>query len=221
LLPGARVSPLHIETLAFPESELLKWKQGDYEMLVQSQASPFIKQILVEKLRRRSRRSRRFFGEAFVAASVQHEKGWYGSFKWLTSRTEGRDGHAFGYAGQYRAALRDHFPSALELPLKAAALCELLEGKKPVPPDLWLIVNGEHRFIEVKLPGDRIRDTQIAGLALIASCLSTDSDVSAWVFNLHPQDGPANAIPAGVEEMYQKFCRVCKRPNAFAAVGVP
>jgi len=54
-------------------------------------------------------------------------------------------------------------------------LCPLLAGKRPMPPDLWLVVDGVHRFIEVKLPGDNLRPEQIAGLALIAACLRGDT----------------------------------------------
>ena len=38
-------------------------------------------------------------------------------------------------------------------------------------PDFWLLANGEHRFIEVKLPGDCLRAPQYAGLVLLAAHL--------------------------------------------------
>jgi hypothetical protein len=204
------VKPLQVQPLAFPESELLRWKKGNYEILARSRASSFLKQILDEKARNRSRPGRRFFGEAFVATRVDHEEGWYGSFKWLTSLSPKRGS---AYAKEYRAALKDAFPSVSDLPSRALALCDPLEGKKPVPPDLWLIVNGEHQFIEVKLPGDDIRSTQIAGLALIATCLSRRSDVSVWLYNLYPEGGRPDAVPESVQAMYSKFCGICRRPN--------
>lgn len=121
-----RVPPLEIETLAFPESELLRWKQGDYRMLLDSQASLFLKSILVEKARNRSRPSRRFFGEAYVASQVRHKRGWYGSFKWLTTSTPTSGSH---YASEFRAALNRAFPSVSSLPAKAVGLRQPLDGK--------------------------------------------------------------------------------------------
>ena len=62
-------------------------------------------------------------------------------------------------------------------------------GEKPSPPDLWLIDGaGNHRFIEVKLPGDTVRDCQLAGLAVIASSLPSrpGMKVNVEVFDLHP-----------------------------------
>jgi hypothetical protein len=44
-----------------------------------------------------------------------------------------------------------------------ARALEIQTGIKPVPPDLWLIDRqGNHRFIEVKLPGDRLQLSVLA-----------------------------------------------------------
>ncbi len=178
-------------------------------MLAGLPPSSFIRRILEEKVRNRKRIGRRFFGEAFVATNIAHEQGWYGSFKWLTSWPI-RSG---SYAGEYRAALSGTFPFVIDLPTKAFELSRLLEGKNPVPPDLWLVVNGEHRFIEVKMPGDVLRPTQVAGLALIATCLSRKNDVSVWVYNLYPDGGLPDEIPASIQAMYREFCEICGQPN--------
>ena len=51
-------------------------------------------------------------------------------------------------------------------------------------PDLWLVINGEHRFIEVKLPKDELAPRQFAGLALLANCLASEKAVSVMLVNL-------------------------------------
>jgi hypothetical protein len=156
---------------------------------------------------------RRFFGEAFVAAHIGHEAGWYGSFKWLTSLPSSRRSP---FAAEYGAALMEAFPHVAAIHSSALALRRRLEGKEPVPPDLWLCVNGEHRFIEVKLPGDPIKPTQIAGLAAIATCLANRKNkVSVWVYNLHPSSEQPRHLPrrVEVEAQYQRFCAACRRPN--------
>ncbi len=201
---------LRVETLAFPEADLLAWRRGDYALLDQLPPSSFIRRILDERIRNRPP-GRRFFGEAFVAVHVSHRAGWYGSFKWLTSwPPAGRS----PYAAEYRRALSEAFPHVTALQDDALALCPHLAGKRPVPPDLWLCVNGEHRFIEVKLPGDSIRPTQIAGLAAIATCLSNkDQAVSVWVYNLYPSTERPRPIPSRVHTEFQRFCHACRRPS--------
>jgi hypothetical protein len=49
---------------------------------------------------------------------------------------------------------------------------------------LWLIVDGQHHFIEVKLAGDSVKPHQIAGLALLANCLQSERQVIVRVINL-------------------------------------
>ena len=72
-------------------------------------------------------------------------------------------------------------------------------------------MNGEHRFIEVKLPGDPIRSTQIAGLALISARLSSKNGVSVWLYNLYPEGGKPDPIPEKVHAQYKEFYKICSR----------
>lgn len=196
--------------MAFPESILLEWKRGHYEMLSKLPESSFLRQILERKIRNRTHLGRRFFGEALVATSVTHEQGWFGSFKWMSSWPRRSSSK---YGSEYREALMSNFPNVSDLPSKSFALRRLLGGKKPVPPDLWLIVNGENRFIEVKLPGDVLRPTQVAGLALIATCLSARKALSVWLYNLYPEGARPAPIPDGALAMYREFCKICTRAN--------
>lgn len=83
---------LRIEPLAFPKASLLRWEEGQYQMLSRLGASSFVRRIIEEKLGNRHKPGRRFFGEAFVTTHVPHQHSYYGSFKWLTSwpaRTSG------------------------------------------------------------------------------------------------------------------------------------
>ena len=202
---------LHVESLSFPESLLDQWKRGDYSLVRQLPARSFLRRILTEKIRNRSKLGRRFFGETYLATHVKPENGWYGSFKWLSSwpATDGSP-----YATEYRAALKKFFPSVSGISLHGMALREHLEGKKPMPPDLWLVVDGAHRFIEVKLPGDLIRPSQIAGLALIATWLSSSHPVSVWIYNLYSEGGKPKVVPARVDRQFADFCDICKQANA-------
>lgn len=167
---------LDVCRMPFPESALRQWVAGDYGIL--ADVVPGLRQFLSGKARRRSRVSgtTRFFGEAYVAAQIPHTACWYASFKWLTSPIwcsnlqEGDD-----YRDGFRQSLASSFGSERLLELQQAArdLTANLGGAKPVAPDLWLTTtSGEQRFLEVKrLPGDTVKRTQLAGLALIAKHL--------------------------------------------------
>lgn len=176
---------LHIYTLDFQESELQRWKSrepGSRDFLVGSIASSFIRDIVQTKA---TVRPERFFGEAYVAGVVLHEEGWYCSYHWLTSSAWTNDrenGDVFHR--EFKKNLNHYFPRLSELQPKARALAEQL-GQKPMPPDLWLIVNGEHRFYEVKLPGDTLGKHQAAGLALLAKSLPSERPISVSVVYLH------------------------------------
>ena len=69
--------------MAYPDYLLERWKNGDYSMLTRSNASDYIKEILVHKAN--TRPGRRFFGEAYIASRIDMVQGWYNSFKWLTA----------------------------------------------------------------------------------------------------------------------------------------
>ena len=111
---------LSIETLTFREAERDQWTRGNRKMLTTSGASPFLKQVLVEKARVRPNR---FFGEAFVASHVSHDEGYYCSFKWLTSATwTDRARPPSASAAEFKQALRTHFPRLTELQARARTL---------------------------------------------------------------------------------------------------
>jgi hypothetical protein len=87
-------------------------------------------------------------------------------------------------SAEFKRALATHFPRLGELQARAIQLARTLGGRKPVVPDLWLVVNGEHRFIEVKLAKDEVAPHQFAGLALLAKCLLSEKPVSVTLVNL-------------------------------------
>jgi hypothetical protein len=103
-------------------------------------------------------------------------------------------------------------PGLKDLHAKAPAIARVLGVGKAVPPDLWLIVddaNGkrEHLFIEVKLPGDQLSETQVAGLAVIATCLSRDDvPVSVFVADLHGRMDKRRADLTNLE-LFVPFCQ--------------
>ena len=164
-----------------------------------------IKDILKERLRERSRHNQRFFGEAFVATNVPHERGWYSSYKWLTAPKWTGVGALTKKEGEFRKALKASFPSLARLQRAALAMKPHLGGKKPVAPDLWLISGRHHHFIEVKLPRDAPRPTQTAGLALIAKFLRRDAYFTVSIYSLE-QEGKRKAARA--------ICRAAEREAA-------
>ena len=175
------MSELRIETMMFKEADRQHWRRGSNDMLLKSHASAFLKRVLAKKHRVRPKR---FFGEAFVAAHMDHDEGYYCPFKWLTSSTwTGPDGFGARDAAEFKRALAKHFPKLGQLQTAAKTLAEVIGGK-PVAPDLWLVTNGEHRFIEVKLPKDELAPRQFAGLALLANCLPSEKPVSVILVNL-------------------------------------
>jgi len=83
LPPTQRMPRLRVTQLSYDPKLEAKWKNGRYGHLRISRASEFIKKILCKKawIRRSARLragklgDRRFFGEAFVAASISHRNG--------------------------------------------------------------------------------------------------------------------------------------------------
>ena len=176
------MSQLRVETLSFREVHRRRWRSGNSEMLASSSASSFLKRVIGKK---HEVRPKRFFGEAFVAAHMSHDEGYYCPFKWLTSSTWASAADlADADAGEFKRALARHFPRLPELQARALAFSRVLGGRKPTAPDLWLVANGEHRFVEVKLAKDDIAPHQLAGLALLATCLPSDKPVSVVLVNL-------------------------------------
>jgi hypothetical protein len=209
---------LTYQSVRYDPASLRAWQAGRYGWLKQSGASEFIVRILTEKAKRRAAgrirhgrpRDRRFFGEAFVAAqpAFKHRAGWYGSFKWLSNASWchaplrlGR-----GYRGEFLNALHDHVHDLNETQSKQALLRPMLGDRRAVPPDLWLYTGQKHRFIEVKLPGDRVRDAQLAGLALIATCLKTKRPLSVEIVDLVEDNRDAGKLSEAEREMFRSFC---------------
>ena len=189
---------LRNEFMPYPESLLEDWKAGNHSMLMQSNASDYIKNILTTKAK--IRQGRRFFGEAYIASKIEMKEGWYNSFKWLTA-----DKWLIGesleseFEKPFHEALMKHIGANVLSKLQAKANeffnnhkeKFMHEGKykKPVAPDLWLIdKDGSFRFIESKLPGDTIAAHQIAGLALIGKYLGDAFPVSISIIHLYPED---------------------------------
>jgi hypothetical protein len=167
-----------------------------------------VRRVLRGKARARSRRTPRFFGEAFVAQQATAGETYYASFKWLTnSKFADTEPLADKRQEQCREALHRHFgqPRIEELQRLVDALFrssqKALGKKKPTAPDLWLVDRrGHHRFIEVKLPGDSIAPHQVAGLAAIACVLNRPKTVSVEVVHLDDQDA-----------VFQAFCKSIDR----------
>jgi hypothetical protein len=173
---------LRVETLTFTETEKERWYAGHDDMLLNSPASPFLKRVLTKK---HARRPKKFFGEAFVASHRPHDEGYYSSFKWLTASSwASADDLAATDAAEFKRALATHFPKLAQFQARAAEFARSTGGPKPVAPDLWLVVNGEHQFVEVKLANDRVAEHQLAGLALIAKWLPSDAPLSVILVNL-------------------------------------
>lgn len=184
---------LHERDLTYSVSVFNQWVDGNYSMLTKSNASDYLKAILVHKAKERP--GRRFFGEAFIASRFDMKEGWYSSYKWLTSKkwVMGRNLEP-NFEIPFYDALKKHIGLDLigDIQKHAKALYHKYKQKfmkgdkyrKPVAPDLWLIRNdGKLRFIESKLPGDTISASQIAGLALIKKYVG--SEVS--IIKLYPE----------------------------------
>lgn len=181
---------LEIIRMTYERKLEMAWKQS-CEMLVSSQASNYLKNIISVKASRRCAGTRRFFGEAYVATQVPHCEGYYSSFKWLTnSMFLGNRVFPAGpmqlFQFEFRSALHRHFRDDLEHLQRNAAKVKSRTGIKPAAPDLWLVDEaGNHRFIEVKLPNDEVSLNQIAGLSVIVSSLG-QKNVSVEIFELSP-----------------------------------
>lgn len=186
------------ELMHYPESLLEAWKKGDYSMLTASNASDYIKSILIDKAKVRP--GRRFFGEAYIASRIEMKEGWYNSFKWLTAdKWITGDGLEPEFEKPFYNELMKYIGADALARLQAGAIkfydkykerfMHDEHYKKPVAPDLWLIDSeGRFRFIESKLPGDVIGPHQIAGMALIGKYLGETFPVSISIMHLYPEE---------------------------------
>jgi hypothetical protein len=200
------ISKLQIRHVGFSEVSLGAWKRGDYSLV--KDCPRLLKRVLRKKAR--ARPGRRFFGEAHVAAAERYQERWYGSLKWLTSaKWSGEHAVADQYQTRFREALQRHFPELKKFQKVAAASAHKLRGRRPVGPDLSLTTLDKHRFIEVKLPGDRLGRHQLLGLALIAMFVQSDRPVSVEIVNLF-----SGAKPTASEHLAQDFAAICAQLNA-------
>jgi hypothetical protein len=187
-------------------TSLRGWAKRQRNVLSFPPSSEDFAKFLRRKVRSREARTRRFFGEAFVASKTPHRAVFYASFKWLTNpRFAGSAVLLDPEQERFRAALHKHFTGRIEkLQSVANALAKTcrkdLEGIAPTAPDLWIIdKRGRHRFIEVKLPGDSVAPHQLAGMAAIVSVLSGPQKVSVEVIQLHDE-----------ERMFKDFWRAAR-----------
>jgi hypothetical protein len=198
--------------MAFPTADREAWIRGDYGMLTRSRASSYLRRVLPTKAetRRKRRATHRFFGEAYVAATIEHAAGYYSSAKWLTNPSfllrPAEEGEALNDRMELHKALWEHFGEAQlsELHSRAARMTEAT-GEKPGPPDLWLMDDaGDHHFVEVKLPRDSLRNCQLSGLAVIAASLRSrkGQPVTVEVIHLHPK-----SLETGEVELFQQFLK--------------
>jgi hypothetical protein len=221
--------PLTFTDLFYDPARLAEWKRGDYRLLQGSAAAQVIKDELIARARTRmaGRRQRgkqagdrRFFGEAFVAAKLDHAAGWYSSFKWFTAKrwlAEGGAGTDSSFRSGFSAALQHPFGRNALTRLQEAAeiLRAELDGRIPVAPDLWLSDGASHRFVEAKLPGDRLGDCQLAGFALLATSLDVPARVSLEVVELHPEGtAPKRRHQQAAREQFDAFCSRLRRGSA-------
>ncbi|OQC53592.1 MAG: hypothetical protein BWX55_00986 [Deltaproteobacteria bacterium ADurb.Bin022] len=179
-------------SMYYSEHLLQSWRNGDYSMLMSSDASDYIKKIIAAKTK--IRQGRRFFGEAFIASNIKMRDGWYNSFKWLTDPIWiTGDGLKNEFQRLFHGALLKHIglESLASLQNNVLLYYQEHEGelkhKKPVAPDLWVIEpSGHFIFIEAKLPGDSPKPQQLAGLMLIKKYLKVLVPVTVKIINLLP-----------------------------------
>jgi hypothetical protein len=180
---------IECEIMNYPKPLLEAWEGGDYSFLIESRASDYIKDILVCKAKKRP--GRRFFGEAYIASRIEMKEGWYSSFKWLTSpKWLSGDGLDPLLEAPFFEALMKYLGPKMIFKLQEKARTGRggREGSKPVAPDLWIVgKDGGLRFIESKMPGDRIRPSQVAGLKLIKKYLRMNIPVRVSIIMLRPE----------------------------------
>jgi hypothetical protein len=110
------------------------------------------------------------------------------------------------YEAELKRALGRYVINLEEVQKVARRLKRQLRGRYPVAPDLWLFTGNGHRFIEVKLPKDRVRDTQLAGLAVVAALVRAGHPVSVEVVEL-TLTGESQLVKKEAMATYKKFYR--------------
>jgi hypothetical protein len=178
-----------IEEIPFRSDLIEAWRNRDYSMLLDSDASAYLKSILTFKASRSGiqRGLQRFFGEAFVSSITPMIDGWYNSYQWLRKENWVNGTNLNGVAGEpipfkeifYRDAIVGYIGSEnLRNLQKYSQEHENSTGKYPKAPDLFIIEpNGNFVFMEVKLPGDRFKKQQDDGLSLLKNILGQKAGI--------------------------------------------
>jgi len=160
---------------------------GYYTMLKSSQASKYIKDILIHKAKKRP--GTRFFGEAYISSTFPMRAGWYSSYKWLTA-TKWKTGKNLKnrFERLFYHSLIEYIGEKALSKLQHDAVKYYEKCKiKPVPPDLWLIdKKGNFHFIESKKGNDEIHSGQLEGLALIKKYIKC----SISIIHIYPDNLP-------------------------------
>jgi hypothetical protein len=207
---------LILDSISFPVDDRAvwiagwkRWNKKTQERLMKGLPPSFLTRFISRKARVRPGR---FFGEAFVARKWGYEKAWYSSFKWLTAK-KWSDGKSLTdpWQREFKAALQT-LPRLRELQ-QAARRFATKVGFKPVAPDLWLIRGRQHYFLETKLPGDHVSDSQLAGLALLATCPPVTGRVHVGVVYLFGETSRAQSIPRDIEQRFNRFRAIVSRLN--------
>jgi hypothetical protein len=207
-------SSLQIEYLPYSDLILRAWEEGNYDFLKSSTASNYIKDILLRKAK--ARQGRRFFGEAYIASKFRMRDGWYNSYKWLTApKWVSGNGLRPQFEKPFHKALVEHLGQSILANLQDKSISmfrnhkrEFYDGgkyKKPVAPDLLLVtLDGKLKFIESKLEHDRIKPTQLAGLALIKKYGGRKKELSISIVNVYPK-GSERPEDKNILDMFSHF----------------
>lgn len=199
------------EPLPYELDELIKWKSNNdncIDILLKSKAPLSIKRTVGYKkgfivdesgncLGRRQdnpspRGTMHFDVAKVVIDNLDNIKfGWYGSYDWLKNPTWIVLPSSFVPPSSdiFSKELEKIYQKALIEHIGIPKLKQLQENAKKLPkvaePDLWFIKNdGTFQFIEAKIGGTPVYDSQIAGLALLKKVL--DADVK--IIRLHQID---------------------------------
>lgn len=188
-----RTARLKTTHAPFDREQQLAWKARRRNAVAFPEIAAEIGRLLRAKARGRSKKTHRFFGEAFVIGTGTFDNAHYGSLKWLTNPRFASEMSLKSVAERtLRDDLHRHFglPAIVELQTEVRRLYQQfkreLDGKMPTAPDLWLIGPGNrHRFVEVKLPGDQPAPHQLAGMAALSAVLGRRKRVSVELIYLN------------------------------------
>ena len=172
-----KLSDNKVHFMDYSESDFMKWKARDNNILKSSQAPKFLKEILIHK---QKKRPHLFFGEAYAVSKLGDttKEGWFNSWDWISSSKWMKGEYSKSKDPVINDLKKQFYEDALVRYIEREKWLTLLKVQKnlshiPEPPDLWLIdKNNNHHFIEVKRNKDKLSDAQILGLALIDVCLN-------------------------------------------------